>query len=649
MRNCAEIVSTSLQSYLAAELSAAQFFCISRTGNRTSRHLLGRIIEAVGPAWLHLTESERLQTIFSYEAIFSATEVLQNLIFRNEWDTRRPKDPCSVENPSRNETSYMYTFAEEVRRLPARKGVITGIDFAGTYFSDTAEFLLNACPKESIQSGRGCDNQLALYAFPSGNMSVIGNLQPFLPNERRIRVTIFEEPPFVLYENGTYVGFLVELLDTLAERLNFSYVLLPLSKPEYGTELPNGTWTGRADIALVPMSITSDRAKVVDFTFPYFDVVGLIMVQRDHSSETGSMFFFMTVFSKWVWLASLVSVIVVGCMLALLDRLSPYSFRNTRTLQAGGPPGLVFNLQEALWLVIGSAMQLGQNLNPRAPSTRILLAGFWLFVTIMLAMFSANLSAFLTVAGFDARASNLWQLSQGTDIKFTVQKGSPGETYFARLAASEQALFQQWKQLTLHKDRTSSTYCVWQYPIQEVYSELFRSMLSVGLTTSTEQSLQRLQEDWMVFMETPLMQYYTNKYCNLETVGDQLGSWTYGLVLQKSFPLKDALDSALLDLQTEQVLEMLKQKWLSYGAVHCPPPNKDPGFRPDQIAGVFIVLCVGYVLSLVALLVEFLIAWLLRKYAIRLVSRTRKMVNCLERERESKLGFCFFLNDQHFG
>uniref|UniRef100_A0A183SG01 ABC transporter domain-containing protein n=1 Tax=Schistocephalus solidus TaxID=70667 RepID=A0A183SG01_SCHSO len=623
MRDCVEVVSTTLQSYLDAELSAVQFFCISRAWNRTSPKLLGRIIQAVGASWSNMTEDEHLQTIFSYEATFSAAQVLQNLIFRNEWNTSRSKEPCSVENPSRNETSYMYKFAEEVRRLPTRKGAITEIDFAYTYFSDSVEFILHACPKESIQLGKGCDNQLAIYAFPSGNTSVVGNLKPFLPNGRRIRVTLFEEPPFVIYENGTYIGFLMELLDTLAERLNFSYILLPLSKPEYGVELPNGTWTGRADIALVPMSITSDRARVVDFTFPYFDVVGLIMVQRDHSSETGSMFFFMTVFSKWVWLSSVVSVIVIGCMLTLLDRLSPYSFQNTRAVQAGEPAGLVFDLQEALWFVIGSAMQLGQNVNPRAPSTRILLAGFWLFVTIMLAMFSANLSAFLTVAGFDARASNLWQLSQDAGIKFTVQKGTPGETYFARLGASEQALFQQWKQLTLHEDRTSSTYCVWQYPIHEVYSELFRSMLNAGLTSSTDESLQRLQEDWMVFMETPLVQYYTNKYCNFETVGDQLGSWTYGLVLQKGFPLKYALDSVILDLQTEQVLEMLKQKWLSYGAVQCPPPTKDPGFRPDQIAGVFIVLCVGYVLSLIALLVEFLTAWLLRKYAFRLHPNAR--------------------------
>nr|VZI15136.1 unnamed protein product [Spirometra erinaceieuropaei] len=565
MRDCAEIVSSSLNSYPGAELSEVQFFCVSRSWKRTSPNLLAGIIQAVGASWADMTESERLQAIFSYEATFSAALVLQNLISRKEWNTSRSKEPCSVENSSRNETSYMYKFAEEVRKLPARKGVITEIDFADTYFSDSAEFLLHACPKESIQRGKGCDNKLATYSFPSGNTSVIGDLQPFLPTGWRIRVTLFEEPPFVIYENGTYVGLLMELLEILAERLNFSYVLLPLSKPEYGTELPNGTWTGvigelverRADIALVPMSITSDRARVVDFTFPYFDVVGLIMVQRDHASETGNMFFFMTVFSK-------------------------------------------------------------------APSTRILLAGFWLFVTIMLAMFSANLSAFLTVAGFDARASNLWQLSQDAGVKvlllpyFTVQKDTPGEAYFARLAASEQALFRQWKQLTLHEDRTSSTYCVWQYPIQEIYSEIFRSMHNVGLTSSTEESLQRLQEDWMVFMETPLVQYYTNKYCNLETVGDQLGSWTYGLVLQKGFQMKYALDSVILDLQTEQVLEILKQKWLSYGAVQCPPPTKEPGFRPDQIAGVFIVLCVGYVLSLLVLLVEFLAAWLLRKYDIRL-------------------------------
>ncbi|BHF68475.1 hypothetical protein SprV_0301151000 [Sparganum proliferum] len=116
MRDCADIVSSSLKFYPDAELSAVQFFCVSRSWDRTSPNLLAGIIQAVGASWANMTESERLQTIFSYEATFSAAHVLQNLIFRKEWNISRSKEPCSVENPPRNETSYMYKFAEEVRR-----------------------------------------------------------------------------------------------------------------------------------------------------------------------------------------------------------------------------------------------------------------------------------------------------------------------------------------------------------------------------------------------------------------------------------------------------------------------------------------------------------------------------------------------------
>ncbi len=64
---------------------------------------------------------------------------------------------------------------------------------------------------------------------------------------------------------------------------------------------------------------------------------------------------------------------------------------------------------------------LGENYDPRSPSTRILIAGFWIFASVMLSMFAANLSAFLTVSGLDSGPTNIWELFNQEQVKVSLQ------------------------------------------------------------------------------------------------------------------------------------------------------------------------------------------------------------------------------------
>merc|ERR1719318_212799 len=81
--------------------------------------------------------------------------------------------------------------------------------------------------------------------------------------------------------NARYEGYLLDLVTLLAGKLSFDFTLSLVGDGKYGTYDENtGQWTGMigevmsgaADMAVVDMTITSAREKVVDFSMPFMNV-----------------------------------------------------------------------------------------------------------------------------------------------------------------------------------------------------------------------------------------------------------------------------------------------------------------------------------------------------------------------------------------
>lgn len=62
-----------------------------------------------------------------------------------------------------------------------------------------------------------------------------------------------------------------------------------------------------------------------------------------------------------------------------------------------------FTLKESFWFAMTSFTPQGGGETPKALSSRTLVAAYWLFVVLMLATFTANLAAFLTVERMQVR------------------------------------------------------------------------------------------------------------------------------------------------------------------------------------------------------------------------------------------------------
>ena len=79
----------------------------------------------------------------------------------------------------------------------------------------------------------------------------------------------------------------------------------------------------RADIIVAPLSVMAERENVIDFTVPYYDLVGITILMKK-PPFTYSVFKFMLVLEESVWGCVLSAFIIVSILLAVFDRYSPY-------------------------------------------------------------------------------------------------------------------------------------------------------------------------------------------------------------------------------------------------------------------------------------------------------------------------------------
>lgn len=82
--------------------------------------------------------------------------------------------------------------------------------------------------------------------------------------------------PFEYLDNGKIVGFDVDIMKALAKEAGYKYKLVNVGWNPVFAELKNKT----ADAGLSAISITSDRAKIYDFSTPYFLSTNMILVPK---------------------------------------------------------------------------------------------------------------------------------------------------------------------------------------------------------------------------------------------------------------------------------------------------------------------------------------------------------------------------------
>lgn len=409
-----------------------------------------------------------------------------------------------------------------------------------------------------------------------------------------------------------YEGFCIDLLDQIAERLNFSYeILKPIT--EYGN-CKNGlkSCTGmvkelverRADLAVAGMTITWEREQVIDFTKPFLNL-GITILYKKPEPEPPKLFSFLDPLSIDVWVYMCAGYLCVSFMLFVIARFTPYEWCNPHPCN---PDTDVvenqFSILNSLWFTIGSLMQQGCEIAPCAISTRLVAGIWWFFTLIMISSYTANLAAFLTVERMVSDISNVEDLAKQTKIKYGTLNGGSTKGFFS---SSNFPIYQR----------------MWNF-MQSTEPSVF--------VNASEHGISRVKQgNYAFFAESTKVEYEIERECTLMQVGGWLDSKGYGIALPRDSPYRDPISNAILKLQEEQIIHKIYNTWWKekYGGGKCQTTEtkSTSALGVKHVGGVFVVLIGGMFGGVVVAICEFI-------YKARKNAREDKQSLCSEMAEE---------------
>ena len=418
---------------------------------------------------------------------------------------------------------------------------------------------------------------------------------------RTMRVTTLLEDPYIMQKedkslkgNDRFEGYCVDLLLEISKILNFTYEIHLVGDGEYGAAQGenNDEWTGmvrelmdlKADLAVASLTISYVREQVIDFTKPFMNL-GISILFKRPLKKNPSLFSFLTPLSFEIWVYVFAAYVLVSLLLFVLARFSPYEWYNPHPCnQDSDVVENQFTLMNSFWFTIGSLMQQGSEVAPRAMSTRLVSAIWWFFTLIIISSYTANLAAFLTVERMTSPIENADDLSKQTDIKYGTLWGGSTQTFFK--SSSIPTYERMWNFMSSHKPTV--------------------------FVNATKDGIDWVKEgNYAYLLESTMNEHITQRNCDLMQVGGLLDSKGYGIGTPRGSPYRDAISDAILKLAEDQKLQKLYNRWWKEkgGAGQCDVDDKNKkdasALAIANVGGVFVTLVAGLALSLIVGVLEF--------------------------------------------
>ncbi|XP_068900417.1 glutamate receptor ionotropic, kainate 2-like isoform X1 [Tenebrio molitor] len=414
-----------------------------------------------------------------------------------------------------------------------------------------------------------------------------------------VRELIQHEQPYVMLKtqnnvvgNERYEGFCIDLLREIASMVGFEYRIELVPDSKYGViDLETGEWNGivrqlmdkKADLAVGSMTINYARESVIDFTKPFMNL-GISILFKVPASQQTRLFSFMNPLAMDIWLYVFSAYVLVSITMFVVARFSPYEWHNPHPCDFENE--LVenqFSLANSFWFTIGTLMQQGSDLNPKATSTRIVGGIWWFFTLIIISSYTANLAAFLTVERMITPIENAEDLAGQTEIPYgTLESGST---------------------MTFFRDSMIETY-------KKMWRFMENRKPSVFVPTYEEGIQKVLEGNYAFLMESTMLDYTVQRDCNLTQIGGLLDSKGYGIATPMGSPWRDKISLAILDLQEKGEIQMLYDKWWKNTGETCSRNEKGKESKAnslgvDNIGGVFVVLLCGLAFAVIIAICEF--------------------------------------------
>lgn len=423
-----------------------------------------------------------------------------------------------------------------------------------------------------------------------------------------LKVSSYLSTPFLMRKDKTnrvqtaghdYEGYVVDMLEELKKKLNFTYTIIPVRDERYGVkDSKTGKWNGmigevqrnEVNMSVAGLTITEERKLVVSFSDPFLSTgIGIMMRKngQNRSLPLTVASVYLLAFTKELWAAIFATVTVVSVALFVTGRLSSCEWVSLKTSSGVYERRNNLSFYNSFWFVLGSLTLQNSKVSPRAVSTRVLAATWWFFCLVVVGCYIASLSAFL-VHQMDRTPKD--EISDVTDLarQFRIKYGTI-------LGGSSLSFFKN-SQVGLY---------------QRMYANMESALPRVHVK-STDEAIERVKRGgYAALLEATTIRYQTERDCEVTQVGGLLNIRGYGI----AFPLDSSyvtyFNWAIGELQSDNTLHKLDLKWwkeqggaLCVDDVQQEPPEDRFSFPLSSCVGIFIILMVGGILSFVIALFE---------------------------------------------
>ena len=421
--------------------------------------------------------------------------------------------------------------------------------------------------------------------------------------------------------NKCWEGITPDIVAEFSKEMNFTYEYIEPIDNEYGylnpqTDKWNGMigdmLEGKTDMITMDLSVSFERKTHIDFTVAFMDS-GISLVIRGESSKSNS-FFFLSPFELMVWTMIFAGFIAMSLIQNLFNKLSPYGeygqrvhamqsckcvrcairrrakieqnikLRDHRNIEcmialAADERRDEMSFYNALFLNAAGFVGHGAESMPKSPSGRLILLTWWFFVLLIICMYTATLTAFITLDRIGITIDNAKQLLQQHKYSW----GLLNHSFVEALLRNN---------------------------IDPDYEKIVNGALKLP---NMSEGIRKVKQGGFVLIdETPLISYDLMGECDMFYIGGEIQTFDYAFGLPKSSPYIALFNTQIIKLREQGYFDGL---WKKYDRTPDHSSDCDSHVTGGSTAlnlltlkGLFYFLCFGIFVSMIVFFFELVVA-----------------------------------------
>lgn len=331
---------------------------------------------------------------------------------------------------------------------------------------------------------------------------------------QKLRVGASGSAPFIIKHKSNLKGISIDVWKEMATSQGWQYNIVHQANISSSLD---GVAKGQLDVAIGPISITSERLQKVAFTQPFYQTEIGLLISSDHPTLWSRLSpFFGIAFISSVGVLSF-ALFAVGNLLWLAERDQNSEHFPKQYLKGVG---------NGMWFAIVTLTTVGYG--DRTPVTvgGRMIAGAWMLVTMVTASsLTAGLATALTIS-----------LSNQRSERFN----RPEDLQGVRIAVVSYTTGAQW-------------------------ANYYGARLNQTKTLTDAIALLRSGKVDGVVFDSPALKYYLhqNPEVPLQVADFPLATENYGFVVPLNSPLLQKLNVMLLQMQETEKLNAIEKNWLN--------------------------------------------------------------------------------------